>query len=118
MEPQKSLFSVDRMMGASVVKFLPPQILDQVQIADISHDLQALIDQGATKLVLDFSNVNHLSSGTLGMLINLKKQVEAKKGQVRLCALKPTLFEVFKITRLDKVFSFHATADEALLSLK
>jgi anti-sigma B factor antagonist len=116
MDPQKSLFSVQCMVGVHVVKLLPKQILDQLQITEIGQGIKELIDQGTTKLLIDFSNVDHLSSASLGMLITTKKQIEANKGRLKLSSIKPQLFEVFKITRLDKVFSVYKTTDEALLS--
>lgn len=115
MNTPKSLFAVQQMMGVHVVRLLPTQILDQLQIAEIGQGIKDLIEQGATKVLLDFSNVSHLSSASLGMLITVKKDIEAQKGKLKLCQIKPELFEVFKITRLDKVFSIHKTADEALL---
>jgi len=116
MDVRKSLYSVENMMGVQVVKLVPRQILDQLQITEIGQGIKELVDQGTTKLLLDFSNVDHLSSSSLGMLITVKKQIETNKGHLKLCAIKPTLFEVFKITRLDKVFSVYKTTDEALLS--
>jgi anti-sigma B factor antagonist len=112
----KDLFSVERMMGVQVVKILPKQIIDQFQITELGQGLKDLIDQGETKLVLDFSNVEHLSSGTLGVLITTKKLIEAKKGKIKFSGMKSELFEVFRITRLDKVFIFFKNVDDALLS--
>jgi anti-sigma B factor antagonist len=116
MAQEKDLFSVERLMGVQVVRLLPRQILDQLQISDIGQGIKNMIDQGELKIVVDFSIVDHLSSSALGMLINTKKLIEAKKGKVKICGMKPELFEVFRITRLDKVFSFYKTRDEALLS--
>ncbi len=116
MDTSQNLFSVERMMGVQVVRLLARQILDQLQISEIGQGLKNLIDQGETKLVLDFSLVDHLSSSTLGMLITTKKLIETNKGKIKLCGMKPELYEVFRITRLDKVFLFFKTRDEALLS--
>ncbi len=116
MDLRKSLFSVEAMMGVQVVRLLPKQILDQLQITEIGQGVKELIDQGTMKILIDFSNVDHLSSASLGMLITIKKQIETNKGRLKLSGIKPQLFEVFKITRLDKVFSVYKTADEALLS--
>jgi anti-sigma B factor antagonist len=116
MDLHKSLYSVESMMGVQVVKLVPKQILDQLQISEIGQGLKDMIDQGTTKILLDFSNVDHLSSASLGMLITTKKQIEVNKGRFKLCSIKPPLLEVFKITRLDKVFSIYKNSDEALLS--
>ncbi len=48
------------------------------------------------------------------MLITLNKRVQKVRGQLRLTEIKPQIFDVFKITKLDKLFSIHPTRDEAL----
>jgi anti-sigma B factor antagonist len=113
-----SLFTVQQMMGVHVVTLQPTQILDQLQVTEIGQGIRELIETGAAKLLLDFSRVDHLSSSSLGMLLTAKKEIEAKKGRLKLCQIKPQLFEVFRITNLDKVFSIYKTADEALLSFQ
>jgi anti-sigma B factor antagonist len=101
-----------------VVKLLPKHILDQSQIIQISRELKDLIDQGATRMVIDFSEVLYLSSGALGMLVTAKKQIEGKKGSVKLCSIKPLLMEIFTITRMDNIFSIYPAMDLAVSSFE
>jgi anti-anti-sigma factor len=56
------------------------------------------------RLVLDFSDVQYLSSNALGKLINLKKKLGAARGRLQFRGLSTDLREVFRITRLDQVF--------------
>jgi anti-sigma B factor antagonist len=113
MEPCESLISVEYKMGVHKVTLLPKHLLDPEPIARVGRDLSNLIDQGAAKIVIDFSNVLYLSSGALGMLIQTKKLIDAKRGTLSLCAIKPLVLEIFQITRLEKVFSVFPTAEEA-----
>ncbi len=116
MESRESLISVEGRSDVQVVRLLPKHILEPEQIADIGRDLKNLIDDGTTKMVLDFSEVLYLSSGTLGMLVNIRKLIEANKGSVKLCAIKPLLSEIFQITRLGGVFSVYPTVEDAVAS--
>jgi anti-anti-sigma regulatory factor len=43
--------------------------------------------------------------------------VKSRSGQLRLCAISKPIFEVFRITRLDKLFQVHASAELAKQSL-
>jgi len=56
------------------------------------------------RLVIDFTDVQHVSSTILGKLIQLKKQLGVIRGRLGLQHLHPDLVEVFRITRLDHVF--------------
>jgi len=50
-----------------------------------------------------------LSSAALGALINVNNRMKAKNGQLRLANIKPQIFEVFVITKLNKLFRIHGT---------
>jgi anti-sigma B factor antagonist len=68
------------------------------------------------KILLDFKNVDHLSSAALGMLINVNNKVKQQNGQLRLAGIKPQILEVFEITRLNKLFKILPTRADALAS--
>ena len=98
-----------------VVEFTNSKILDEANIAAIQETLNALIDEEQfPKLLLDFSTVDHLSSAALGMLINANNRIKQKNGQLRLSNIKPQIYEVFVITKLNKLFKILPTKTEAL----
>jgi len=108
---------VTRKDGVSVVEFADRKILEELSIREIEEELFGLVEaEDEIKLLLNFKSVEHLSSAALGMLINLNKRVEARHGKLRLSNINPQIFEVFKITRLHKLFEIHETAGEALKS--
>ena len=109
--------SVSRQKDIQVVEFTNNRILDEANIAEIGNTLKALIEEhNNPKLLLDFASVDHLSSAALGMLINANNSVRQKNGQLRLTNIKPQIFEVFVITKLNKLFRIFPTRDEALAS--
>src|SRR5947207_13266925 len=100
-----------------VVEFTNNRILDEANIAEIGQSLGNLVDERSNpKLLLDFSTVDHLSSAALGMLINANKKIKEKNGQLRLTNIKPQIFEVFVITKLNKLFRIMSTRAEGLAS--
>ena len=102
---------------ARVVEFTENKILDEANIADIGSALNGLIEaKDHPKLVLDFATVEHLSSAALGMLINVNSKIKEQNGQLRLVNIRPQIFEVFVITRLNKLFKILSTRAEALAS--
>lgn len=109
--------AVTNQKDVRVVEFTNNRILDEANIADIGQSLNSLIDEQANpKLLLDFASVDHLSSAALGMLINANKRIREKNGQLRLANIKPQIFEVFVITKLNKLFKILTTREEALAS--
>ena len=100
-----------------IVEFTNSKIIDELNIAEIGQTLTSIIDEAASpKLLLDFGQVDHLSSAALGMLINANGRIKSKNGQLRLANIKPQIYEVFQITKLNKLFYIHPTRQEALAS--
>ena len=97
--------TVEDIGDIAVVRFTDKKILDQSNIELIGEDLFALVDdQGRRKLLLNFSGVEFMSSAILGKLIRLHQRMLPVDGRLVLCSITPKLFEVFKITVLDKMF--------------
>lgn len=101
--------------GVKVIEFTDRKILDELAISELGEELRHVVgSQAATRVLLDFRNVEHLSSAALGMLITLDKEVKKQKGALKLSNINSQIFEVFKITRLNKLFQIHDSADAAL----
>ena len=54
---------------------------------------------------MNFGNVEYLSSAALGKRITLNKKLQAVGGGLILCNIDPQIYEVFEITKLNKVFN-------------
>ena len=116
-EDQQTHLTVKKTDGVCVVQFADRKILDELCISEIQDELSKLVEGiKNVKILLCFKNVEHLSSAALGTLINLNNQVKEQEGQLKLSDITPPIYEVFKITRLNKLFSIHGTAKEALAS--
>lgn len=106
---------VEEVNGVTVAKFTDKKILDESNIQLIGNQLFALVDEDhRQKIVLDFSNVEYLSSAALGKLITMDKKVKSAGGKLRFCTIRADILEVFKITRLDKLFTIKENREKAL----
>lgn len=113
-EENPSRLKVTRQNAVCEVQFADRKILDELCIAELQEELSRLVEsQQGVKLLLNFENVEHLSSAALGMLITLDKRVKGQKGLMKLSDIKPQIMEVFKITRLNKLFDIHPSAETA-----
>jgi anti-sigma B factor antagonist len=106
---------VSEIRGITVASFVERKILEAAHILQLGEELQRLIEKDGTRdLLLDFSNVEFLSSAALNKLIILDKKVKLKSGQLKLCGMTPEIREVFVITRLNQLFDIVDTRDNAL----
>ena len=113
--PNRRRLEVEDIGDVTVVNFTDRKILDEQNIQLIGEQLFNLVDQGNRhKILLNFSNVEYLSSAALGKLITLNKKVQNVKGRLILCNIDPQIYEVFEITKLNKVFNIHKEEQAAL----
>jgi anti-sigma B factor antagonist len=114
-QPRRRRLEVEDVGDVAVVNFVDKKILDEQNIQMIGDDLFRLVDeQGRKKILLNFSNVEFLSSAALGKLITMNRKVQAVKGKLVLCGISKEIREVFEITKLDKLFVIRQEEQVAL----
>ena len=64
-------------------------------------------------MVLDLSHVDFIDSSCLGALVSILKSVSGQ-GELVLCSVNGTIQNLFKLTRMDRVFSIKETRQDAL----
>lgn len=107
--------SVSEVGDVTVVRFVDRRILDEANIQEMGHELFQLVEeQGKKQLLLNFSGVEFLSSAALGKLITLDKRVKAHSGKLMLSNIRPEIYEVFKITRLNTTLDIKDDEADAL----
>jgi anti-sigma B factor antagonist len=115
---QNAMLKVVKHDNVGVVSFRTSRILDQSNVMQLGVELEALLTQyKLTKIVVNFANVHYMSSAVMGKLVSLHKQVAAAGGELRLCCIADSIFEIFKIMRFDKLFRIRNTEDEAVIEL-
>ena len=106
---------VSKVGDVTVVKFLDKKILDEAGIQELGAELFALVEHDNRRsMVLNFSNVDFLSSAALGKLITLDRKMKSAKGRLKMSNIRPEILEVFQITKLNKVFDIRGDEAEAI----
>ncbi len=118
MSPIKPKVSVEYAENATIITFTDESILEEKDIQTLQESIMSVIEQAEQiNLILDFCNVRFLSSAVLGLLIRVSKKVYERDGQLRLCNINPKIYEIFKITRLTKIFDIFKDVKSAAESL-
>ncbi|MGQ9576353.1 MAG: STAS domain-containing protein [Thermoguttaceae bacterium] len=106
---------INEVGDVSVVHFRDHRITDDLRIQQLGQELFQLVEvDKRKKLVLNFAGVDFLSSAALGKLITLDKRVKAHNGQLILCGIRPQIYEVFVITKLNRLFDIRKDEADAL----
>jgi anti-sigma B factor antagonist len=114
-QPRRRRLEVEHIGDVTIVNFVDRKILDEQNIQIIGEQLFGLVDEdGYRKVILNFGNVEYLSSAALGKLITLNKKLQQAGGRLVLCNIDPQIYEVFEITKLDKFFKIEKEEQAAL----
>ena len=91
-----------------------PQVarLDTVAAPVLRGTTADLANEGRFRVILDLKQVQFVDSSGLGALIHLHKTLQPQ-GRLVLCHVDAKVGQLFKVTRLDRVFTLAATDDEA-----
>ena len=106
---------VNEVGDVTVVRFRDQKIIEDINIQELGHELFRLVEEdNREKLLLNFSAVDFLSSAALGKLITLDKKVKAHGGVLKLSNIRPEIYEVFAITKLNRLFDIKDDEADAL----
>ena len=99
----------------TTVRFTDRKLADLPSVDVVGQQLFTLVDdQRRRNLLLNFAAVEYLSSAALLKLMTLRKKLLAAGGKLVLCGVTPQIYEVFAVTKLDKLFLMRADEQEGL----
>lgn len=106
---------VNQVGDVTVIHFRDQKIIEDLGIQELGQELFSLVEvENRKKLVLNFSSVDFLSSAALGKLITLEKKLKNRGGILKLCCIRPEIYEVFAITRLNRLFEIKPEEADAI----
>ena len=76
--------------------------------------INGLLESGATKILVNFENLNYISSAGLRVLLATAKKMLATGGILKICSLNDTVQEVFDISGFSTILSLAANEADAL----
>ena len=100
-----------------VIGFTDSKILDSQRIEQVGKELQDAVPQAIhKKLLLNFRGVSFMSSAMITKLVMLNKGCKAQGVALKFCEVSPNVMEVFKITKLNKLFDIQDGEEKAMAS--
>jgi anti-anti-sigma factor len=110
---------VNEVGEVTVVRFHDHKIVEDINIQELGQELFQLVEKDRRdKLLLNFSAVEFLSSAALGKLITLDKKVKAHGGKLKLSNIRTEIYEVFAITKLNRLFDIKEDEADALAAFR
>ena len=71
-------------------------------------------ESGARAIVLNFSGLDYMNSGGIGLLVTLLVRAQRQRQQVLAFGLSEHYRQIFELTRLDEAVGIHDSEQDAL----
>src|SRR5690348_18083907 len=98
--------------GVAVVQVEGQLIVGNRQ--ELKDLVQAALDRGDRRILVDFSRTGYIDSSGLGALVSMSKRVRELGGELKLSGLNEDLRSLFELTKLDTLFAIADTPQQAL----
>ncbi len=88
--------------------------MDPGVIEALGAHVDHLLGQGRVRLIIDFEQMQYISSSMVGVLVGARQSVAKAGGELILAGLNRRLHELLRITRLEKMFTVEPDLATAL----
>ena len=88
--------------------------MDAVTATDFENALTEFISQGNSSLVIDFSDLDYISSAGLRSILGTAKKMKGMEGKLFLANLKEVVKEVFDISGFSAIIPIYDSVETAL----
>ena len=101
-----------RQDGISIVKLLGR--LDSNTSPEFEERLFGVIEDGERSVVVDFEELDYISSAGLRVLLKAAKELKRSQGKIVLCSMKDYIKEVFEIAGFVSLFPIVSSLGDAI----
>ena len=100
-----------------VLIFEPEGRIHGTNARDVETAFLDKVRGGELVILVDFSEVDFISSAGLRVLLMVAKEVKARSGRIELCSMRDYLKEVFEVSGFNAIFQIHEARSDGLASL-
>lgn len=112
MKTQLQISQSEAAPGVALIKLAGRLMLglESAQLETLAVDLYSA---GTRKIIIDLGEVTHIDSTGIGRCIACLNKAMQVKGQLHMAGAKGQVRDSFRVTRLDRMFRFFDTLEEA-----
>ena len=80
--------------------------------------LQGLIDENQLNIVINCNGLSYIASAGLGVIMGFIDQIRESNGDIRLCSMNETVFNIFDVLGFTQLYSIFQSEDMAVRSFE
>jgi anti-sigma B factor antagonist len=95
-----------------------PERLDHLAAKSFLEELEPLLEIDRPSVVLECSQIKHMDSAGVEMLLYCLEQAMKRDGDLKLAAVSPASAVILELMRVDRLFEVFETSEEAVRSFQ
>jgi len=107
-------FSLARSQEGGVSVLTLSGYLDAYTAPQFEKAIQEEYDSGRIRIVVDCAGLTYISSAGLGVFMSFIEDVREAGGDIKICSVVPTVYEVFEILGFPELFEIVPARADAM----
>lgn len=107
----------EKKMGAVILLKLSGRI-DAFTSEKLEEEIGSIINAGKLQFIINFGEVNYISSAGLRVFLGTHKRLNENKGEMKFVEVSDEVLKVFQLVGFDKIFEIYSSENEALSNFK
>lgn len=89
-------------------------ILDAHTAPQLENSIKETIDKGIVKIVVNFRELEYISSAGLGVFMAFVEEIRNKDGDIKFTEMKEKIFSIFELLGFHLIFDILPSNEEAM----
>jgi anti-sigma B factor antagonist len=102
----------------SVAVVEPAGFINAHTAKDFETVLQSLIEKNQHKIVINCKDLSYIASAGLGAIMGFIDQIRENQGDIRMCSMNETVFNIFDVLGFTHLYSIFESEDKAIQSFE
>ncbi|OYT15187.1 MAG: anti-anti-sigma factor [Bacteroidetes bacterium 4572_77] len=107
-------FTYEKTQLGDVEKLAISGYLDAQTATSLENAIEDIVKQGKFKILINFRELEYISSAGLGVFMCFIEQVRNNKGDIKMSALQPIVYNVFDLLGFPLLFDIMESDAEAI----
>lgn len=107
-----------RSLAENIWEVAPKGRMESPDAPNLQAVLNAQMDDGHFRLIVNMGSMTYISSSGLKVLVNAWRRAHDQQGELVLASMNPHIRELFEMVGFDQVFKIYESVEDALHELR
>ncbi|MBN1480936.1 anti-sigma factor antagonist [candidate division KSB1 bacterium] len=107
-------FSISRVNNNEYSILYLNGFLDAHTAPELENEIEKLIQEGRFKIVVNFNDLNYISSAGLGVFMGFIEDIRKNGGDIKMCSMSPKIFRVFDLLGFPTLYDIVEEENKAI----